>query len=79
MYNIWNTGYNAELVTATFIGNTTNVIPSITSITNTTNSQLFNITLNVPSGVQSGNYNIGINIVEPDGDSQFVPIFVRVQ
>ena len=76
---IWDTGYDAESVTATFMGNTTSVIPSITSVVNTTSSQLFDVPLNVPSGVQAGNYYVVIQIAEPDGDSQDVPIFVRVQ
>ncbi|MGI0087368.1 MAG: hypothetical protein ACREBI_05355 [Nitrosotalea sp.] len=76
---IWNPGWNAEPVSAAFMGNTTSVVPSMTSVANTTSYQLFNVTLNVPSNTQTGNYYVGIQIAEPDGDSQVVPMFVRVQ
>lgn len=76
---IWDMGHNAKPVSAKFMGNTTSVIPSITSVSNTTSSQLFNVTLNVPSGVQTGNYYVAINIIEPDGNSQVISIPVRVQ
>jgi hypothetical protein len=46
---VWNQGYAAESVSAKFVGNTTSVVPSITSVTNTTSYQLFKINLNVPS------------------------------
>ncbi|HEV2192378.1 MAG TPA: YncE family protein [Nitrosopumilaceae archaeon] len=76
---VWNTGYTAQPVSATFMGNTTSVIPSVTSIINTTSSQLFNVNLKVPSSTPSGNYHVGVNIAEPDGASRFIPLFVRVQ
>jgi len=76
---IWNSGFSAEPVHTAFIGNTTSVIPSITSVTNTTSSQLFNVNLNVPSSTQTGNYVVGITISEPDGDFKVIPIFVKIQ
>ncbi len=76
---IWEPGWSAENVSGTFMGNTTSIVPSITSVANTTSSQLFNMTLNVQPNVQAGNYNVAIQIAEPDGDSQVSSIFVRVQ
>jgi hypothetical protein len=76
---IWNQGYSAEPVSAKLMGNTTSVVPSITSVMNTTSYQLFNVNLSVPSNTQTGRYVVGIYIIEPDGDYQFVPLFVRVQ
>lgn len=76
---IWNPGWSAEHVNGMFMGNTTSIVPSITSVVNTTSSQLFNVTLNVQPNVQAGIYNVGVQIAEPDGDSQVSSIFVRVQ
>jgi hypothetical protein len=76
---IWNPGWSAEHVNGTFMGNTTSIVPSITSVVNTTSSQMFNMTLNVQPNVQAGNYSAAIQITEPDGDSQVSSIFVRVQ
>ncbi|MDE2588801.1 MAG: hypothetical protein KGL95_03960, partial [Patescibacteria group bacterium] len=75
----WNNGSSTEPVSATFLGNTTSVIPAITSVSNTTSSEMFNVTLNVPSGTQSGGYDVGVKVAGPDGDYRIAGIFVRVQ
>ena len=76
---VWDKGRNAEPVTVTYTGDTTNIIAKLTSVGNTTNTQMFNVYLYVPSGTQIGTYTVNIKIIQAEGLFQEDPIVVIVQ
>jgi hypothetical protein len=77
----WDTGYNAEPVNVMLVGNMTSGISnSITSISNSTSSQVFNVVLNLSPDVQVGKYLFVVSVNEiGTNDTKGAPLIINVQ